>query len=199
MIYLWEYGDSVRDLICAMKYRPSRSLCHGVGAVMGEFISELSINPDWNLIIPIPASRKTLTKRGFNQCALLANSVSSSFPVPIEVSNELLIQSLTSDPRAGMDQKRRLRSRVSLKVTKPELVLGANVLLIEDVITTGITAVSAGNAILNAGACSVDILALARAPSWQRLRARVYKRCLLGQRTATNKVSSREGQIPFGR
>lgn len=114
-------------------------------------------------IMPVPLHPKRLRARGFNQASLLANALSKSLRLPLdEVS--LLRVAESEKYRAGLDVKgRRDTVAAAFEVVHPRLVAGEDVLLVDDVFTTGATASACGAVLIAAGARSVFVLTLARA------------------------------------
>jgi ComF family protein len=116
-------------------------------------------------VIPVPLHPKRLRARGFNQAAVLAQVLSKSLRLPLdEVS--LLRVSESEKYRAGLDVKGR-RDTVSgaFAVRHPRLIANHDVLLVDDVFTTGATVSSCAEALLAAGAGNVYVLTVARASS----------------------------------
>jgi len=114
-------------------------------------------------IMPVPLHPKRLRVRGFNQASVLANALSRSLRLPLdEVS--LVRVSESEKYRAGMDVKgRRDTVAEAFKVIHPRLVAGEDVLLVDDVFTTGATVSACAEVLIAAGAGSVFVLTLARA------------------------------------
>ena len=114
-------------------------------------------------VIPVPLHPKRLRARGFNQAAVLAQTLSRNLGLPLdEVS--LSRVSWSEKYRAGLDVKgRRDTVAGAFVVTHPRLVAGENILLIDDVFTTGATVSACAEMLITAGAKSVFVLTLARA------------------------------------
>ena len=115
------------------------------------------------LVIPVPLHPARERERGFNQAALLASSVARGTGLRLDAWS-LTRVAHSERHRAGMDARARRESVESaFAVTRPRLVRGETVLLIDDVFTTGATASACARALLDAGARSVFVLTAARA------------------------------------
>lgn len=118
---------------------------------------------DADLIIPIPLSKKRFLERGFNQAAVLAKILSDE--TKIKSDEQSLVRKIhTPVHRAGMDTKaRELTVKNAFEITRPKLINGKKILLIDDVFTSGATASSCAKVLKKAGAEKVYVLTLARA------------------------------------
>lgn len=114
-------------------------------------------------IIPVPLHGKKMKARGFNQASILAQALSKSLRLPLdEVS--LLRVSGSEKYRAGLDAKGRQDTVAgAFEVRHPRLVANENILLVDDVFTTGATVSACAEALTGAGAKSVSVLTIARA------------------------------------
>jgi len=114
-------------------------------------------------VVPVPLHPKRLKTRGFNQASVIGQTVSKVLKLPLdEVS--LVRVSTTEKYRAGMDTKgRRDTVAGAFRVIHPRIVAGENILLVDDVFTTGATISACAEALVAAGAENVFVLTVARA------------------------------------
>lgn len=111
-----------------------------------------------DLLLPVPLHPRRLKGRGFNQALLLAQA----FPDK-PLGREVLIRSRHTAPQVGLNPKeRRENVKGAFAVSQPGLVQGQNVLLIDDLFTTGATAKECARVLLRAGAARVEVLTVAR-------------------------------------
>ena len=114
-------------------------------------------------VVPVPLHRERLRSRGFNQAAIIGREMSRALAVPLD---EVSLVRVTSSEkhRTGLDAKGRRESVAkAFVVPRPRLIGGENVLLVDDVFTTGATVDACEEALIEAGAKSVLIFALAQA------------------------------------
>ncbi|HKU73727.1 MAG TPA: phosphoribosyltransferase family protein [Pyrinomonadaceae bacterium] len=115
------------------------------------------------VIMPVPLHLERIRARGFNQASVLAQALSKSLRLPVD-DGSLLRVSGSEKYRAGLDVKgRRDTVAGAFKVSHPRIVVGEDILLVDDVFTTGATVSACAEALLGAGAKSVFVLTLARA------------------------------------
>ncbi|MBW1917002.1 MAG: ComF family protein [Deltaproteobacteria bacterium] len=111
-----------------------------------------------DLILPVPLHPRRVRSRGFNQALILAQAFSA-----VPLGRDLLIRSRWTTPQVGLSGKERLENvRRAFAVTNPEAVAGKNILLIDDVFTTGATVSECAKVLRKAGARQVEVLTVAR-------------------------------------
>jgi len=117
------------------------------------------------MVVPVPLHPKRLRARGFNQASVLAQALSQRLQLPLDEVN-LVRVSTPEKYRAGLDAKgRRETVAGAFAVRHPRLVVNEDVLLVDDVFTTGATVSSCAEALLAGGARNVYVMTLARALS----------------------------------
>lgn len=118
---------------------------------------------DATKIIPVPLSRSRLRERGFNQAAIIARIISRETRLKIDEWS-LARAAHTKKHRAGMDRKSRFESVENVfEVIRPRLIRGENILLIDDVFTSGATVSACAKILKQNGANKVYVLTVARA------------------------------------
>ncbi len=154
------YEGALREGVLRLKREPHASL-HLESLLMAAARREpISAS---TTVMPVPLHPERLRSRGFNQASVLAQALSKSLRLPLdEVS--LLRVSGSEKYRAGLDVKgRRDTVAGAFKVSHPRLVAGEDILLVDDVFTTGATVSACAEVLMAAGAKSVFVLTLARA------------------------------------
>lgn len=117
------------------------------------------------LIVPVPLSKKRLFERGYNQASILGRILSRASSIPMD-EHSLVRKVHTQRHRAAMDRKARDRTvKKAFDVSRPKMIAGHHVLLVDDILTSGATASHCALALKERGASSVNVLTLARAAS----------------------------------
>ncbi len=171
--YLWDLDPLSRNFIHTVKYSPSRRLARLAGELLSQHTSILFPFLDWDVIVPISASRRALIKRGFNQCMELARPISRHLLVPL--SPFALKHQGYRSRQAQLKYDKRIRNVRDAFSVDPKAIRGKSVLLIDDVVTTGATTAAAAKELLLAGAAVVDLYSLARSSWWETHRARIHQ------------------------
>jgi ComF family protein len=155
-----QYGDNSSHLITSFKYSDKTHACKHFAQWMVRIGQEF-IN-DADMIAPVPLHRKRLFMRRYNQSALLAKSISKQCGVPAYTS--LLIRTKNTPPQAGLSSKQRainVRNAFKINPYYENKIIGKNIILVDDVITTGSTINACVRALKKAGAGEVNVLTLA--------------------------------------
>jgi ComF family protein len=154
-------GDKARALAHRFKYYDRLELAEPLGRWMARAGADILADAD--LLAPVPLHRLRLFSRRFNQSAELARVVSRESAVPVET--RALERVKPTAPQVGLTRAQRaanLSGAFRVAKERAALVAGRNVVLIDDVLTTGATANAAARALLRAGAARVDLLVFAR-------------------------------------
>ena len=157
---------SLRDLLLAFKYGGAVHLAGSFAQMMAEAVRG---NLHWfggkeRLLVPVPMHRGKQAQRGYNQAQELAELLGKELDWPYAGVLKRLPDTL---PQASLSREQRLRHARKIyaadeKGMKRRPVRGRDVLLVDDVFTTGATADSCARLLLRAGAASVCVLTLAR-------------------------------------
>jgi ComF family protein len=150
---------TMRSLVHQFKYADRHDARALFGRWLAEAGSELSAGID--VIVPVPMSRLRLLLRHFNQSAVLANELGQRTGLPVDP--HLLIRARAAKRQVGLtrDQRRRnVAGAFRVPANRLADLKGRNILLVDDVITTGATVNACARALKQAGARRVDVLAL---------------------------------------
>jgi ComF family protein len=112
------------------------------------------------LFVPVPLHPQRLARRGYNQSALLSARLARLFGWPVRP--RALARTVDTIAQASLSREQRLHN-VAHAIVAREEIESAHVALVDDVVTTGATALACVRALMAAGAARVTILAVARA------------------------------------
>lgn len=158
-VALLSYRGTARELVARLKFRNQRAACAWLGRGMAELVREQAVD----IVTWAPANPAHVRARGFDHGALLAKVVARCLSVPAE--------GLLERGRGASLTGRSAGERVGGPPLKPRFVrgrtwplMGRNVLLVDDVITTGATLSSAAQQLRSMGAASILAVAAAHTP-----------------------------------
>lgn len=155
------YDGVIKDLLHEFKYKNKDYLGKILAEPMVKFIEEYDFPINHlDCIIPMPLHSTKIRQREFNQAEILSREISRAFKK--EADCNTLIRSRFTRSQTELSSEQRLyNAKNSFKITSKEAIDNKNVLLIDDVLTSGSTASEAALALKNSGAKIVFVLTLA--------------------------------------
>lgn len=154
-----EYGEVARALALKLKYGRKP----GVAAVMASAMTRhAAMNAD-GILLPVPLHRWRIWQRGFNQSLLVSQHIADQ--TGLEVWPHALVRTRKTSPLGGLSRTARAKEvRGAFRYVEPDhaSIAGRDVLLVDDVYTTGATANACAVVLKRAGAKTVRVLAWAR-------------------------------------
>ena len=162
-ISAFPHAGEARELVHLLKYSADRAAAPLLGECMAHALAMSAAGGErFDMVIPVPLHPERLEERGYNQALLLAKIVGRHLSVPV-VDEALLRIHPTATQTVRSREARLSAMQGAFRVPDPEAVKGRAILLVDDVITTGATAMSCARALMNAGAGSVTMLTACRA------------------------------------
>lgn len=157
------------DLVHALKYEGWPELA----AVMGRELAKLEVPKApptaQSVVVAVPTTAGRLTRRGYNQAELLARTVAEERRLPLRRAIIRVSEGRSQTALTPSERRENVRGVFAPASPREAGVGGADVLLVDDVLTTGATACEAASTLVDLGARSVTLLAFARAlPSTPR-------------------------------
>ena len=155
---LYPYLPPLQQAIRLFKYGGKISLAAPLAQLMIDRLPPLN---SIAVLIPVPLHAGRLREREFNQALLLADRIGRHLSLP--VSCDYLIRTSPSPAQTTLPRKERLNNlRGAFAVPRPEAVSGKDILLIDDVFTTGATVNQCAKTLRKAGSGNVYVLTLSR-------------------------------------
>lgn len=153
------FEGPLREAIHQFKYRPCRALGKPLAAWMAGKIRPVS---DIDYIMPVPLHTARLRLRGFNQALVIAHELSMAFSLPLSYDNLSRVRS--TRPQVELAGEERIKNVAgAFALRRLDELKDRNVLLIDDVFTTGATMNECATVLKNAGVSRVTALTIARA------------------------------------
>ncbi len=161
------YDGGLRELIHLLKYEQVRPAADALGRVLAQTIAALEplFGGDQILVVPVPLHARKRRQRGFNQTELIARAALKLKPAGkrLELDARVLERRRETQSQTGLTRhQRRENMRGAFAVVKPERVVGQEVLLVDDVFTTGTTVSECARILRRAGAAKVWVATVAR-------------------------------------
>jgi ComF family protein len=161
------YAGGLRDLIHVLKFEQVRPAAAVLGRVLAETIANLekAMPVGTIVVVPVPLHTSKQAQRGFNQAEMIARSALKQLSRPnrFELSTGVLLRRRDTGSQIGLtSHQRRENLRGAFAVSDPTRIVSRDVLLIDDVYTTGTTASECARVLLRAGAARVWVATVAR-------------------------------------
>lgn len=158
---LLRYDEAARRLLLPFKHADRTAAAPQFAAWMARGAPDLL--EDCDLIVPVPLHWRRLWRRRYNQAALLAQALASRGSVPCVP--DMLVRTRATASQGHLSRAGRQRNVAGAFVVRGRSaakLVGARILLVDDVMTTGATLEACASCLLKAGAKQVDVLVMAR-------------------------------------
>ncbi|MGB6385588.1 MAG: ComF family protein [Terriglobales bacterium] len=161
------YDGQLRDLIHLLKFQQVRPSSAVLGRMLAKTIANLepAMPVGTIAVVPVPLHKRKQAQRGFNQAEVIAQGALKelSRPKRFELCTGVLLRRRETGSQIGLTRhQRRANMRGAFAVGDPTRILKRDVLLIDDVYTTGTTASECARVLLRAGAARVWVATVAR-------------------------------------
>jgi ComF family protein len=153
------YAGPVREAILRLKY--GREI--GLGDTLAQPLAAFTAELDWpvDIVAAVPLGRVRLRERGYNQAAVIGWPLALALGRPYV--SDGLSRSRETTTQVGLSRSERRQNVRGAFVAAPSRIARKNILLVDDVATTGSTVSAAAHALFASGASNVFALTVARA------------------------------------
>jgi len=153
------YKGPIRNMVHNLKYKGNIALGE---ALAKSLVTDLQrIRWDVDMVVPVPLSLARMEQRGYNQAALIARPIAIASHIPYQPKALLKVRDTRS--QVGLSYNKRQNNLVDAFAVKAEKVTGKNILLVDDVTTSGTTLNECARMLRLAGAEKVYGYTFARA------------------------------------
>lgn len=166
LYFACDYENSlVKNLIQKFKYPPLiKELAKDLAALVISHFLMLERKPNFSnfLIIPVPLSKRKIKWRGFNQAEEIAKKIAKFFKIPL--ISDCLIKKRETEAQVNLSEKERKENlKSAFWIREKEKIQGKNILLIDDIFTTGSTLKECAKVLKENGAEKVIGIVVAKA------------------------------------
>ena len=154
--------SSTQHLLHQLKYQQKENIGEWLGEQFAYSLQSKGRFAAVEIIIPIPLHPSRIKFRGFNQCDAIARGMASVLQIPIV--NGVLTRSVATQSQTKKNRFQRFENMNSVfSLAQASAIKGKNILLLDDVLTTGATLVSAAQVLQQAGCNKLFVGAIAKA------------------------------------
>lgn len=159
-LFYFHKKGKVQNLIHQFKYKGKKDIGIYLGKMLGDQLKKSMYYDSVDVIVPVPLHREKQYKRGFNQSEMISRGVAKSLNKSIVLNNLVRVTKSGTQTRKARF-KRWQNVETVFKINNPKEFEHKNILLIDDVITTGATLESCGQKLLAAKGVKLWIATLA--------------------------------------
>jgi ComF family protein len=153
-LYLFEKDKELQHIIHSLKYNQRFLVGYFLGKELGNALKPVILNWNIDIIVPIPLHHLKKAERGYNQSFYIAKGLSVVTKLPI--NNRIIKRKKFTQSQTTMNLKERQENiNGAFTIKSKNKLSGKNILLIDDVITTGATTSECGKILLQHGANKV--------------------------------------------
>ena len=155
--------NKIRLIIHNLKYKDKTIIGEFMGRLYGNFIKEIGYDKEIDLIMPVPLHPKRYQKRGYNQSDFFAKGISETISIPWKKEYIQRKTNTKSQTKIPDEWTRWQNIKNAFEIKKNISLSKKNVLLVDDVMTSGSTLEACSHKLLECGASSISIATVAYA------------------------------------
>lgn len=153
-LFVFEKDKELQHVIHALKYSGKFSLGKFLGKLIARELGGKIAEWDIDFIVPVPLHHLKRAERGYNQSDFIARGMKPVLKIPVK--SNLIKRNRFTETQTTLsldERKENVKDAFSLK--RKSKIAGKNILLIDDVITTGATTAECGRLLMQSGAAKV--------------------------------------------
>ena len=159
--YIFKYDNLIRKLIIDYKFNEKPYLYRSFLEFLNNYQKEYIQFKIYDIIIPVPISKKRKRERGYNQSLLIAREISSK--EKIKLGDNVMSKVKNNNTQSKLNKEERAQNVKNVyKITNNKEIIDKNILLIDDIYTTGATLNECSKMLKQAGAKMIDVLTIAK-------------------------------------
>lgn len=161
LISIFKYEGIIRDKILQYKFEDKAYMYNTFAKIILKNEKICGLLKKYDIIIPVPIHKKRKAQRGYNQTQLIASKISKY--LEIKLCDDVLIKSKNTIAQSKLNKnKRKQNIKGAFKILNSEKIQGKNILLFDDIYTTGSTVNECSKILTRAGAKGVGVLTIAK-------------------------------------
>lgn len=154
--------SGVQKLLHALKYKENEKIGFDIGVYYGKLIEKEIEEYHLDYLLPVPMHPKKLRKRGYNQAEIFANGLTKS--LQIETITNILVKTRETVSQTKENKQERFENiKGSFEIKDEKAIVGKNIGIVDDVLTTGATLEEIAQMLKKAGVAKVFIITIATA------------------------------------
>lgn len=161
-IYFFLYKDNIRNLILDYKFNDKPYLYKIFSEIIIKNKKIYRILKKYDIIIPVPIHKKRKRIRGYNQSELISKEISNKIET-VKYENKVLQKIVNNKPQSTLDKfQRKENVKNAYKVINKVKIQNKNIIIFDDIFTTGNTVNSCAKILKENGANKIIVLTIAK-------------------------------------
>jgi ComF family protein len=138
LVSVFKFNPTIQSLIHNFKYNEFKKIGSFLGDFLGAVLSEKAFLSNIDYIIPVPLHSVKNRERGFNQAGIIANRIAQTLDISLE--EKVVVRRKYTKTQTKLPREERSRNvQNAFAVKNAEIITNKNVLIVDDVFTTGAT------------------------------------------------------------
>ena len=160
--YIFKYDGIIRQKILQYKFKDKAYLYKMFSEFFVKNEKVCRFLKNYDIIIPVPMSKKKIAKRGYNQTELISKEIAKNIQ-NLEYLKNILVKQKETKMQSTLNKKERFNNvKNAYKIQNMQKIKEKNIILFDDIYTTGATSKECAKTIMKAGAKSVALLTIAK-------------------------------------
>lgn len=161
LISIFKYEGLIREKIIQYKFQDKSYIYNTFAKIILKNEKVCGLLKKYDIIIPVPIHRKRKLQRGYNQTQLIAKEIAKN--IDIKLCDDVLVKSKNTIAQSKLNKnKRKQNIKGAFRVLDLEKIQGKNILLFDDIFTTGSTVNECSKILKKVGAKTVGVLTIAK-------------------------------------
>ncbi len=159
-VFVFEKNKELQNIIHSIKYRNKFLTAKYLGTIAGEILEQQVLQWNIDLVIPVPLHRLKTAERGYNQSYYFAKGLTAALNIPL-LNNAVKRKRYTATQTLMTLPEREQNMEGAFTVVRTKPLQGKNILIVDDVITTGSTIIECARVLKEKGADKIYALSIA--------------------------------------
>lgn len=165
------YDGKIRDVILDLKFNSHYAAADTLSRLLCDLLNDMTVFADFDCVVPVPLSKKRLNERGFNQSELLAKPFAEYFG--IEYRDDILVKTRETQRQSRLVPSQRLTNVKGAFFARDD-ARDKNIIIVDDIMTTGSTLTACAKALKAAGAKNIVGVTLTKREFKENIFNRMY-------------------------
>ncbi len=164
--HCWIPGGTGGAIVHALKYGGWPAVAHEMGAALARLSWPPDVIAERTALAPVPLAPDRERERGYNQSTVLARALAPRWHVPVWDDVLERFRATATQTRLTPEERRHnVSGAFRVRAGARARLVGAHVVLVDDVITTGATLAACAGALFGGGARIISLVTFGRAPA----------------------------------